>query len=321
MCPACGREQRYDYKSSGRGIRLLKELLWVEVQIVYCTNGRCPLVRRGMHPTEEWMLAPIYERFGSDVIAACGQLRFGENLGRDRIVARLWEEHQLRIAPRTVNRLFDIYGALVSGSHLGDPALIGELKKQRVMVLSMDGAEPIKGREPVWFVREITSGLVLAARAMKSCRAEDLVELLEPVRNFSDQHRIPIVGMVSDAEKNIRAAVAKALPDVPHQLCQIHYVKNVAKPLVAEDRGLRRELKKAVRGVAGVHRKIRSALVSGEVSSEEAEVLDDLCIAIRSVLKDRGKPPFEPPGLRLYERLVELQNTVVEMAREKGGPS
>lgn len=321
-CAACGTGLRYDYKSSGRSIRRLDRFLWVESQIHYCPNGRCELRRRGSHPPEEWMLAPIYERFGSDVIAACGVLHYQQRLGRDAIVAQLWEGHRLKISPRTVNRLFDIYGALVGGSHLKNPELIRELKAQRVVVLSLDGAEPIKGRDPVWFVRETTGGQVLAAQALKSCRAEDLVELLLPVKKFLDLHEIRVVGVVSDAEDNIRSAVATVLPGVPHQLCQLHYAKNVAKPLLAEDRQLRQDLKKEARGLRQIEREIRVASQEGgRLRSEDARTLLDVCIAIRSVLKDNGKPPFEPPGLLLFERLIELQKTLAEMAREKRGPS
>lgn len=123
-CVACGTALRYDYKSSGRGVRRLGELLWIESQIHYCPNGRCPLRRKGMHPPEEWMLAPAYERFGSDVIALCGVLHFGEKLGRETIAAGLQGEYHVQIAPRTVNRLFDLYGALVSGAQLRNAEMI-----------------------------------------------------------------------------------------------------------------------------------------------------------------------------------------------------
>lgn len=322
-CPVCGGRQRYDYKSSGRSIRRLDEFLFVEVQIAYCTNGRCPLVRKGMHPPEEWALSPAYERFGSDVIAACGLLHFVEKLGRDAIVSRLRTQYGVEMSPRTANRLFDLYGALVSGSHLDDPLLIRELQKQRVMVISLDGAEPIKGCDPVWFVRDVTSGLVLAAKAMSSCRGQDIAALLlQPVKEFAERHRIRIVGVVSDAEDNIRAAVRTTLPGVPHQLCQIHYVKNLAKPLKAADGSLHRELKKGARGLRQLERDIRAAADSpGDLDAQDAESLLDICTAIRSVLKDGGKLPFKPPGLKLFEQLIELQEALAEMAREKGGPS
>ena len=152
-CVACGQQLRYDYKSSGRGIRLLDKLLWFECQIGYCTNGRCPLVRKGVHPVGEWALAPAYERFGCDVIATCGVWHFADKLNREEIAQKLLVEHQLRMTSRTANRLFDIYGRRVSGAQLEDAEIIRRLKKQHVAVLTLDGAEPIKGREPVWLVR------------------------------------------------------------------------------------------------------------------------------------------------------------------------
>lgn len=319
-CVACGTARRYDYKSSGRGVRRLDEALWIEAQIHYCPNGRCPLRRKGTHPPEEWALAPAYERFGSDVIALCGALHFGEKLGRDAIAAKLQREHQVQIAPRTVNRLFDMYGALVSGAQLKDPVLIRQLERQRVLVLSLDGAEPIKGRDPVWFVRETTSGWVLAAKTMVSATTADLVELLKPVKRFAEEHHLAIVGVVSDAEDNIRAAVRTLFPGVPHQLCQIHYVKNVAKPLKRADTELRKEVKKEVRGVRPIERAIRASAAEGGLAPSDAETLLDVCEAIRSILKDGGHPPFDPPGLKLVEKLTELEQALKEMAREKGGP-
>lgn len=323
ICPACGQRQRYDYKSSGRGIRRLDADYWVEVQIVYCTNGQCPLVRKGMHPTEEWALAPRHERFGSDVIAKSGILHYGEMLNRDTIAARLWEEHQLKISGRTVNRLFGLYGALASGANLEDKDLIRKLRKQGVMVLSLDGAEPIKGREQVWFVREPGLGRTLVAKAMPSCTAVELAAtLLAPLKEYSERIGVPIVGVVSDAEENVRDAVRQELPRVPHQLCQLHFVKNVAKPLLAEDRELRRDIKKNLRGVRPLEREIEKASApGGELEAQQGEALLDVCAAVRSILKDSGEPPFKPPGLVLYKRLVELRNGLAEMAGKKGGPA
>jgi hypothetical protein len=275
-----------------------------------------------MHPVEEWALAPAYERFGCDVIASCGVWHFAQKLNREEIAQKLLVEHQLRMSSRTANRLFDIYGRLVSGAQLEDPEIIRRLKKQRVAVLTLDGAEPIKGREPVWLVREATSGLVLAGQTMVSCTTADLVELLTPVKRFMEKHRIPIVGAVSDAEENVRAAVAQALPEVPHQLCQIHYVKNLTKPLKTKDSELRQKLKKEVRGVRPIERTIRAeSAKDGTLTSEDAGTLLDICETIRSILKDNGDPPFEPPGLKLFEKLTELQQALANMAREKGGPS
>src|SRR6267143_427799 len=80
ICPGCGEPQRYDYKSSGRYFYLLSGLKYLDGQIVYCHNGRCPLRYKPMHPLEELAYAPPKKGHGFDVIARIGQLRYGDEL-------------------------------------------------------------------------------------------------------------------------------------------------------------------------------------------------------------------------------------------------
>jgi DNA-binding phage protein len=42
---------------------------------------------------------------------------------------------------------------------------------------------------------------------------------------------VPIHGVISDGQHSIRKAVQTALPDVPHQLCHFHYLREAAKPV------------------------------------------------------------------------------------------
>ena len=65
---------------------------------------------------------------------------------------------------------------------------------------------------------------------------------------------VPIRGVISDGQESIRNAVRTALPDVPHQLCQFHYLREAAKPIFAADRHAKVLLKKEVRGVRPIER-------------------------------------------------------------------
>lgn len=62
---------------------------------------------------------------------------------------------------------------------------------------------------------------------------------------------MPTAGVVSDGQHSVRKAVAKALPGVPHQLCQSHYLREAARPPCEADRNAKTELKERVRGVRG----------------------------------------------------------------------
>src|SRR5205823_4057079 len=105
--------------------------------------------------------------------------------------------------------------------------------------------------EVLWVLRDCLSGEVLLARSLLSATAQDLKALIDEVRSALP---VPITGAVSDGQETIRQAVAQALPGVPHQLCQFHYLREAAKPIYEADRHATKELKKRVRGVRPIER-------------------------------------------------------------------
>lgn len=325
-CPGCGEPQRYKYKSSGHSFYTLDGLRCVTGQIVYCKNGRCPLRFLSMHPPEEVALVAPYKGHGYDVIARIGQMRFHDKLTRLEILNRLAKDFpKLVISERQIETLYKLYGALVSGRMLKDPAVAKTIKRNKAIVLSLDGAKPIKGRESVWFVRDVISGITLAALAMRSCTKAALVRLLKPIKEFARSIGVPVVGVVTDAEPKVRAAVKKVFPKVRHQLCQFHYVNNLAKPVVAKDRKLHEGIKESLPepDLGQIERKIQAEVAKeNSLSKPQASVVGDLCEMIRAVLQRTGKPPFDPPGLRLFKELTDLRQIAQDMMTraKKGGP-
>ena len=93
--------------------------------------------------------------------------------------------------------------------------------------------------------------------ASSECEA-DLAELITEVKAALP---VPIQGVISDGQHSIRKAVASALPDVPHQLCHFHYLREAAKPVYEADRHAKKELKKQVRGVRPIERRVVSSLL------------------------------------------------------------
>lgn len=74
-------------------------------------------------------------------------------------------------------------------------------------------------------LRDCLSGEVLLARSLLGTTEADLSPLIAEVR---DTLPVPIKGVISDGQHQIRRAVAGALPGVPHQLCQFHYLREAA---------------------------------------------------------------------------------------------
>jgi hypothetical protein len=120
---------------------------------------------------------------------------------------------------------------------------------------------------------------------------------------------VPIVGVISDGQHSIRCAVAQALPDVPHQLCHSHYLREAAKPVYDADRHAKKELKKRVRGVRPIERQVEKR------TDPEAEVIRGYCSAVRSALTDDGHPPLAASGLTLHDRLTAVAESLARVAK------
>jgi hypothetical protein len=182
------------------------------------------------------------------------------------------------------------------------------LASQGRVILALDGLQPDVGHEVLWVIRDCLSGEVLLARSLLSGTADDLVPLL---REVADAIGVPIVGVISDGQTSIRRAVERALPGVPHQLCQFHFLREAALPVFEADRHAKVQLKAQVRGVRPIERRVEGR------NDAEAEVVRGYCAAVRSALTDDGRAPLAASGLTLKGRLEKVAASLDRAA--KGG--
>jgi hypothetical protein len=208
-----------------------------------------------------------------------------------------------------VTNLLDRYDELVATSLADDDRLRAVLAGQGRAILALDGLQPDVGHEVLWVVRECLSGEVLLARSLLSSTGEDLAALL---REVTAAIGVPIAGVVSDGQHSVRLAVGRALPGVPHQLCQFHYLREAALPIFEADRHAEKELKKQVRGVRPIERSVEGR------DDPEAEAVRGYCAAVRSAITDDGRPPLAASGLKLAGRL-EAVAASLDRAATKGG--
>src|SRR5262249_54991108 len=125
----------------------------------------------------------------------------------------------------------------------------------------------------------------------------------------------PIAGVISAGQLPIRRAVEAALPEVPHQLCHFHDLREAAKPIDEADRHAKKELKKHVRGVRPIERQLAGR------TEPEAEVIRGYCGAVRSALTDDGRPPLVASGLKLHDRLTAIAESLDRVEKRGLCPS
>jgi hypothetical protein len=308
-CPDCQEPMWADY-CNRRTLATLLGLTRLVLHVRRCHTADCPRYLRPYRPEAEGRHALPQHEFGLDVLAHIGALRYAEHRSVPEIHQHLTAKG-LAIAERTVTNLLDRYDELLAVTLTDAGRLQGLLAEQGRVILAIDGLQPDVGHEVLWVLRDCLSGTVLLARSLLSSRQQDLAALLGQVR---DGLPVPITGVVSDGQHSIRKAVADALPDVPHQLCHFHYLREAARPIYEADRHAKKELKKRVRGVRPLERQLEGR------SDGEAQAIQGYCDAVRGAVTDDGRPPLEASGLKLHERLSGVVASLDRVAEKRGSP-
>jgi hypothetical protein len=291
-----------------RKLMTMHGLVRLHLPIRRCENSHCERFHQVCHPEAEgWWALPDQE-FGLDVVLRVGQLRYREHRSRAEIHQQLQQEG-VTLAERSVSNLLMHYDILLSLTLESLPERGARLAAQGRAILAIDGLQPDVGHEVLWVVREVLSGEILCARSLLSAARAELQPLLAGVAAALP---VPVVGVVSDGQHSIRQAVAAALPGVPHQLCQFHYLREAAKPVWEADRHAKKELKKLVRDVRPLERAAESE------GGPQADVVQGYCAAVRSALTEDARPPLVFAGLRLRDHLVDIQTSLHNSAVKKG---
>jgi hypothetical protein len=295
---------------SVRTVTTLDGLCQLLLTIRRCHNPTCERYHHPYRPEEEGRWVLPHGEFGLDIIALIGTLRYKMHHSVPEIHQELCKRG-IVIAERTVTNLLARYEELVT-LHLTDQARVRErLTSQGHVILALDGLQPDAGHEVLWILRDCLSGEVLLARSLLSASEVDLAVLLREVQQSLS---VPIRGVISDGQHSIRNAVRAALPDVPHQLCHFHYLREAAKPVYEADRHAKKELKKHIRGVRPIERAVEKQ------NDGEAEAICGYCLAVRSALTDDGRPPLEAPGLKLHQRIVANVASLTRVSEKRGLP-
>jgi hypothetical protein len=306
-CPTCRRPLRAANKPR-RVVVTLEGLVLLRLQVRSCRNPDCP--RRGacLRPEREGHFALPQHEFGLDVIALVGALRHKDHRSIPEIHAEL-VRRGVPICARGVSNLLDRYDELLALSSSDAERLRRITAVAGRVILAIDGLQPDVGHEVLWVLRDVLSGEVLLARSLLSSCQGDLAKLLREVKAALS---VPIAGVVSDGQTSIRNAVKEALPGVPHQLCQYHYLREAATPVYEADRAAKVRLKKMVRGIRPIEREVEGR------RDAEAEVVRGYCAAVRSALTDDGRPPPDACGLKLQGRLTVVARSLDRVDEKRG---
>jgi hypothetical protein len=311
-CEECGQPLWVAYHAH-RTITTLSGLWKLTLVVRQCIQPSCPRFHQPYRSEEEGSFALPHGEFGLEVIALIGQWRFREHRSVPEMHQMLLARG-ISIAQRSVTYLMQRYEELVTLRITDQQRIKAQLQKQGRVILAIDGLQPDVGHEVLWVIRDCLSEEILLARPLLSSTQGDLTALLTEVKELLTELEVPVKGIISDGQETIGSAVAFVFAEVPHQLCQFHYLKDAIKPLYEADQHAKTLFKKQLRGVRPIERALE------EHKTAENEAIRGYCLAVRASLTDDGRSPLQAPGLRLYNRITQVSDSIARVEEKKDYP-
>lgn len=327
-------------------VQTLDKLLHVVGKGKKCSSPHCGHGALRYRSPEVGRLVLKGHEFGRDVVTWAGDQHIREKVSIPRIHKRLVSDFRVPISERSVGNLVDDYVALCA-CVAGDTERLRErLRRQRGIVLCVDGVHFDEGSPVLYVQRDVISGEVLYAERRLARSKDDLIPMLKRSANLAADIGVRILGIASDKEKSLVPAIADVFPGIPHQFCQTHFLKNVAEPLKEDDQELARGARETVLALRKVQRTIerrfpevavgvraedveprtaeaetpQARTVTEARALEEAKIAAALARAGTTVGVVSGRSITDPPGLKRFQRLEQVREAANAAARRKGAP-
>jgi len=326
-CPTCGTRLRRFATLAQRTIVTLDGVLFVDHRGHRCPDQTCPTAARPYRSAAADSLALPHFTFGLDVVLHVGHLRLAHHQTVDQVHAAIQERLTplgASISRREIGYLFDAYCTLLRASQdiADDHAWQATARAHGGIILSIDGIQPDKGNETIYLVRDVITGRLLTAENVHRSDAGTITALLRPIHDLG----IPVIGAVSDAQESLLQGIAALWPDIPHQVCQFHYLREAGRPMYEHDRGVRKQMRKAIQQDVRTVRqqlerhiaKLDPEAVDDQRTAAQLQILDDYALAAQTSLNVDATQPFAYASPAVDDALSEVAASLERL--EKGGP-
>jgi hypothetical protein len=318
-CPECQRHLRRTSTLSQRQVVTLKGVVKVTHAGYRCPDPHCRAAGRTYRSAAADALALPSFTFGLDVVVLAGQLHFGKHQTLDEAHQHLSERLALvgvSISRREVLYLFDAFTTLLRAASDAsqDHEWREQVKNNQGIIVSIDGIKPDEGNETVYVVRDGLTGRLLAADNVTDNSVERLKQLLMPVVALN----LPVLGTISDAQETEVMALCQLWPDVPHQTCQFHALREASRAGFQVDGQMKAQMRKQLQPkIRSVRQQIRKQ--AEQASGSEAEqlaILDEYALGAQTALNLEGKLPFEYAGVAAAEALDEVATSLSRLEKK-----
>jgi hypothetical protein len=320
-CRVCEKRLRRAVTVTERTVITLEAVIKLVHAGYRCPEPACVGSQRTYRSLQADALALPWFTYGLDVVLLVGRLRLQEHQTVDEIHQELLKRLDplgVKIARREVLYLFDAYCTLLRASSEAkdDQEWLAQVEKNGGIIVSLDGIQPERGNETVYLVRDALTGRVLAAENVTSSETAVMKALLASVVALG----VHVLGTITDAQESELLAVQELWPDVPHQVCQFHVLRDATKTAFEADKALKTAMRKRLQPkVREVRKQIKKSLpTASPQEAQQLAVLDEYANGIITALNTDGLQPFKYATVEASQMLEEIEASLQHLS-EKGG--
>jgi hypothetical protein len=320
-CPDCHQTLRQAMTLSKRTVITLGGVIRLIHAGYRCPDGQCPGHGRTYRsPAADALALPGFT-YGLDIVLLVGRLHLGKHQTVDEVHEELLERLAplgVRISRREILYLFEAYCTLLRASSEAkdDQQWLGQVEKNGGIIVSVDGIQPEKGNETVYVVRDALTGRVLAAEQVTSSETEGMKALLAPVVALE----VKVLGTITDAQESELLAVEQLWPQVPHQVCQFHALRDASKAAFEADKQVKTAMRKQLQPkVRAVRKQIKKRLpMASPDEAKQLAVLDDYATGVLTGLNTDGLQPFKYATVEATALLDEIEASLEQLSQKRG---
>lgn len=317
ICPVCGTALRYQ-STRTRTFYQLTGPTRLACRLVWCLNPSCTTYRHILSPEREKALSWPGWCMGWDVLLWLGFRRFVRHWSLPQLRSELCDSYQIRVSVPTLAEYVRRYQVMVAARHQDPAHLHAVYQDTENIVLSIDGIQPEKGHETVYVVRELRAQRVWFAETLLSSATSEIQRVIHRARLLAEHLDRPVHGWMSDKQDAFVTAIAAEFPGIPHRLCSNHFLRDAAQVLLAVDSQAKVQMRHKVRNL----RTLERAVLEGKTWQDEktgftpeqqtysARIVLNYCAMVRGILNDNHGGPLRPPGWRMAEALLEVDQSL-----------
>jgi len=347
VCRHCGAKMHVCDHRRHR-IETLEGQRKIVCRLVKCIDRTCPGNHRTVSPESEAAICLPRSIFGWDVFCWIGHRRFSRHWSVPQIRGELQDGYKIRVSDDAIEDVIARYQAIVAAREQ-DPERLAEIYRDvDDVVLSIDGLQPEKGHETLYVVRELTKKRVWFGEPLVSSSAAEVRRLIVRAREWAERLGKKVRLWISDKQDAFLTGIAAEFPDVPHRLCQKHFLRDVAQPMLEADSHAKVRMRSKVRGLRAIEKDLLAAQRAEELRTEADDipsedrpseplaaaatnkntpatvssansVVLDYCTAVKGILNDDQGGPLHPPGIRMVEALQSVRESVERCLATKKG--